>query len=371
MDRTLALQAWFRGNMGLLPSAHQQEAADRIRLNWRSPRLDLLTAGNDWHRRARDIYRSNHHSNARHLLQQEFKASLSTVSGPGGAYLVPPETLTRELEINLLYYGGIRQVAETMETTSGERMSWPTVDDTTNKGRRLGASAAIGTGGNPATTGANDPTFGKVYWDAYKYTSDAILVPFELLEDSAFQLPQVLGELLGIRLGRITNTEYTTGTGNSQPKGIVAAATAFSASSSTALLADDILGLYHSVDPAYRQQPGTGIMMNDQIILAARKLKDGIGQYLWQAGLQLNRPDMLIGEPVTINQDMDSTIASGKKTILYGKLDNYKIRRVKGLRLYRLEERYRDNDQDAFLAFIREDGNLLTAGTAPVKYLSH
>jgi hypothetical protein len=41
------------------------------------------------------------------------------------------------------------------------------------------------------------------------------------------------------------------------------------------------------------------------------------------------------------------------------------------MRMYRLEERYRDTDQDGFVAFIREDGNLLTAGTAPVKYLSH
>ena len=101
--------------------------------------------------------------------------------------------------------------------------------------------------------------------------------------------------------------------------------------------------------------------LESTLVILRSKLKDGIGQYLWQAGLQANQPDKLLGEPLTVNQDMDSTIASGKKTLLYGKLDQFKIRRVRGLRLYRLEERYRDNDQDAFLAFIREDANLLTA----------
>jgi hypothetical protein len=66
---------------------------------------------------------------------------------------------------------------------------------------------------------------------------------------------------------------------------------------------------------------------------------------------------------------MDSTVASGKKSLLFGQLSRYKIRSVGEMRMYRLEERYRDTDQDGFVAFIREDGNLLTAGTAPVKYL--
>jgi hypothetical protein len=50
-------------------------------------------------------------------------------------------------------------------------------------------------------------------------------------------------------------------------------------------------------------------------------------------------------------------------------LSKYYIRRVNEVRIYRLEERYRDNDQDGFVAFVREDGNLMDAGTAPVKYL--
>jgi HK97 family phage major capsid protein len=174
--------------------------------------------------------------------------------------------------------------------------------------------------------------------------------------------------MLGERLGRITNTKFTTGTGAATPKGIVTCATTFSAAT-TAIVADDLFGLQHAIDPAYRA--GASFMMHDSIILAVRKLKDGAGQYLWQSGLTLGVPDKILGWGVTINQDMDSTTTSGKKTVLGGQLSKYKIRTVGDVRMYRLEERYRDTDQDAFIAFTREDGNLLTAGTAPIKVLTH
>ena len=261
----------------------------------------------------------------------------------------------------MLAFGGVRQVAETIRTASGERMSWPTADDTSNTGAQLGESTSIGS--------SVDPSFGKVYWDAYKFSSKPVLVPYELIEDSAFDLPGLLGGMLGERLGRITNTKFTTGTGAATPKGIVTAATSFSAASATSIAWDDVLGLEHSIDPAYRS--GASFMMHDSILLACRKLKDGNGQYLWQSNINVGVPDSFSGKPLTINQDMDSTVASGKKTILYGQLSKYKIRSVGQMRMYRLEERYRDTDQDGFVAFIREDGNLLTAGTAPIKYLSH
>ena len=370
--RALAFQSWFLSRSSnakarrLLTDKHRQACA-LVGFEPHEKELAFASYGTDQIRDLQSRYRSVHPTR-RAAAVQDYRAALSPQIGPQGAYLVPPETLSRELEINLLYYGGVREVAETIVTESGERMSWPTVDDTTNKGRRLGPSAQIGTGGSPASTGASDPTFAKVYLDAYKYTSDAVLVPYELLQDSAFQLAKVLGQLLGIRLGRITNTEFTTGTGNSMPKGIVTCATSFSAASHTAIAFDDVLGLIHSVDPAYRQMK-CGFMMHDQIVLALRKLKNGIGDYIWQSNQQVGQPDRLEGYEFTVNQDMSSTIAQGNTTLLFGALEHQKIRRVRDIRMYHLEERYRDYDQDAFLCFLREDSNMLTAGTPPVKAL--
>ena len=73
--------------------------------------------------------------------------------------------------------------------------------------------------------------------------------------------------------------------------------------------------------------------------------------------------------PYFINQEMQSSLATGTKTLLFGQLSKYKVRMVNEIRMYQLVERHRENDQDAFLAFVRADGNLLSAGTVPVKHL--
>lgn len=363
--RTLALAAWCRRQYDQDLTDEQRDACRVTGLNPDKKELALSTFGtNDLQAVQRKFRRSVLNPFDMEQARDnclDFKATLSTGVGASGGYLIAPETLRTNLEVNMLAYGGMRQVAETIRTATGEPFSWPTADDTSNTGVQLGESTSIGS--------SVDPSFAKVLWSAYKFSSKAVLVPFELIQDSVFNLPALLGQMLGERLGRITNTKYTTGTGAATAKGIVTCATAFSAASATAITFDDIMGLEHSVDPAYRM--GAGYMAHDSIMLVIRKMKDGQGQPIWQSNWQSGMPDRLNNYPITLNQDMDSTVASGKKTLLFGQLSRYKIRSVGETRLYRLEERYRDTDQDGFIAFIREDGNLLTAGTAPVKYLSH
>lgn len=148
---------------------------------------------------------------------------------------------------------------------------------------------------------------------------------------------------------------------------VTAAALGKTAASATAIAADELFDLVHSVDPAYRK--GAGFMFHDNVLLTIRKLKDGNGQYLWTAGLQAGEADRILGYGYTVNQHMASAVASTAKTVIFGQLSKYKIRDVRGLRLRRLVERYAESDQEGFVAFYRADGNLLDSGVAPVKYL--
>ena len=359
--RALAIQAWVSG--GKRMTQRQTEACRTLGIRPDQGELVLSMYSTADIRNMRHIIRSNHPSVARGLLEN-FKATLSNVQGSSGGFLIPPESMIRELELNMLWFGGMRQAADQIRTTTGERMSWPTADDTGNKAVLLGQNTSIGS--------SVDPNFTKVYWDAYKFSSQPILVPYELLQDSAIDLVAALGQMLGERLGRGTNTYYTTGTGAGQPKGIVTASTVgVTTAANNAITADNVIDLYHSVDKAYRDN--FGYMMNDSILQAVRKLKDLNNQYLWVPsvvqGLQPGIPDLLFGAPYTINNDM-AAIAASAVVMLGGDLNHYKIRTVGETRFYRLQERYRDSDQDGFIAFIREDGNLLTAGTAPVKNMT-
>lgn len=295
----------------------------------------------------------------------EERAMSALVGSSGGFYV--GDTLLTQLEVNMLAYGSVMQVAGMLRTATGEPLSWPTVDYTTTVGSQVGESAV-------STTGVA-PSAGRVTWGAYKFTSNACLVPTELLEDSIFDVPTMVGQMLGEALGRILNQKFTTGSGAATPNGIVTAATAATlqstgaatTASATAITWDEITDLIHSIDPALR--PGSAFMFSDPVYQHIRKLKDGMGRPLWADGPNSTPPALLQGYPYYINQDMATSVAANNATMIFGRLEKYKVRQVNEVRLYRMTEAYRLYDQDAFLAFIRADGNLLTAGTAPIKKL--
>jgi len=303
-------------------------------------------------------------------------AALVTTSGSNeGGNLVSAETLRDMIEVNMLAFGGIRQVATTYVTSGGEPFVIPTMDDTGNTGRLLAESTAAddNAGGGSSGDGGPNPNFNKVTWNAYKYTSDTVLAPYELLQDEEFDLRSLLGSALGERLGRITAAQFATGTGSSQPSGIAYSPTAgVTAASQTDFTADEVIDLIHSIDPAYRNGPGVGFMMHDNVLAKVRKLKASTGEYLLdQRGLNGRLSSTILGYPVTVYQQMEGTLSGGGDVaMVFGDLSKYVIRRAGEMRMYVLEERYREKDQTGFVAFVREDGGLLDSGTTPVKSLT-
>jgi HK97 family phage major capsid protein len=357
----LASSAWFSHQLGHRLSPAQIDAAQRCGINPAGKYLDFDLVST---RQYRDLQRAARIGRADSW--QIGAANLNVAAG--AANVIEQSTLLRQLEINLLAFGGMRKVADTIRTATGETISWPTTDDTGNTGALLAEETTFGT--------SVAPTLSKTQWGAFKFSSHPVLVSAELLEDSVFNLPEIIGGMLGERLGRGTNPYYTTGTGGgTQPTGlIVGASLGVTAAAAAAITADELIDLQHSVDAAYRDRPGAGWMAKDATFAYLRKLKaSGSGEYLWMpggldAGIAGGMMNLLLGKPFTVNYDMAS-MATGNKTLAFGDLSAYKIRTVGQVRMYRLQERYRDTDQDAFVAFLREDGKLLNAGTNPVKYL--
>src|SRR5207253_3242363 len=120
-----------------------------------------------------------------------------------GGYLIPTG-FSGQLEESMKAYGGVENVADTFNTDTGNPLPWPTFDDTSNTGELLGINTAV----NP-----QDVAYGLVTFNAYKFSSKYVLVPVELMQDSAFDLDAHLASVLGTRLGRVHNTYQTTGTG--------------------------------------------------------------------------------------------------------------------------------------------------------------
>jgi len=284
---------------------------------------------------------------------------LSTITSTPYAGYTIPTGFRRQLEEAMLAYGPMPWAATVLRTGDGATMYMPTSNDTSNTGALLAESSQL--------TDTADPTFGRVTLESYMYTSKFVYISFQLLQDSAFPLDSYLAGALGERLGRIFNTQFTTGNGSDQPNGIVTASTlGVTTAGASAITADEIIDLYHSLEPSYR--PGASFMCADSTVKAIRKLKDGEGQYLWQPGLQAGIPDSLYGKPILTNTAM-ATITGSAKTMLFGDVKKYFARLVGDVAVVRDDSRRLDYLEATFLAFQRADGDLLDAGTYPIRHL--
>jgi HK97 family phage major capsid protein len=107
-------------------------------------------------------------------------------------------------------------------------------------------------------------------------------------------------------------------------------------------------------------------MMHDLVLAYARKLAVGNADAnpLWQASFRDGEPDRLLGYPVYVNNDMDSAITAAKKIMLFADFSKYKVRRVGGITLKRLNELYAANLVIGFISHLRLDGQLVATGAA-------
>lgn len=293
----------------------------------------------------------------------ELRAAQGVGSGAIGGFSVADEVM-QAIERSMLTFGGMRQASRILPTATGGDLPWPTVNDTAQTGELLAENTAAA---------QQDVTFAQIVLKAYKYSSKEVLVAQELLEDTSVPIEALIGELLGERIGRITNTHFTTGDNSSKPQGVITGASnGKTAASATAITIDEILDLFHSVDPAYRVGPKVAWMFKDSTFAAIRKLTkaDWAGSNpVWQPGLRAGEPDLILGKPYFINQDM-AAIATTTKSVLFGDFSKYLIRDVASFRLKRLVERYGEKDQVSFVAFSRHDGRVLDAGTDPLKFIT-
>jgi HK97 family phage major capsid protein len=357
-DLRLALGHWAleRSKPSLVTDEHRA-ASRRLRVHPGDNEF-IIPLGADTSRfsRAQDIYRTKRQD----IAHREVRA-LSTQSGQDGGFTIAP-IFNAGIESALLYFGPMIQIATPIRTSTAADYPMMTDNETSKTGSYVGENTAI--------TTTEKVTINQVVFHAYKATTNAILVPYELLRDTAIDLRSYLSGKLGERLGRFINTEATTG--SVKCKGIVtAASTGVSAASATAITYDDVLGLIHSVDKAYRDMPGAGVMCHDNIVLALRKLKSGTGEYLWTDGTQAGQPDRIAGKPLFVNNDMASSMSSSAVSVLFGDLSKYHIRTVGEIRLTMTDQLYWASDQTGFAAYMYFDGNIVDAGTHPIKKLTH
>ncbi|WP_261270363.1 phage major capsid protein [Sphingomonas sp. LC-1] len=194
--------------------------------------------------------------------------------------------------------------------------------------RNVGSGWVGETASRPATTtpqiGVLDFTPGELYANP--------AITQQLLDDAAVDLEKWLGSEVDTEFARQEGIGFTSGDGVNKPYGVLTyvegAANAArhpygaikvkNSGAAAALTGDGILDLMYDLPSQYAAN--AKFHMNRLSMGAARKLKDGQGNYLWQPSYASGQPQTLAGAPIVEHPDFP-LIAAGNIAALYGDME--------------------------------------------------
>jgi HK97 family phage major capsid protein len=286
--------------------------------------------------------------------------TLSKLTAAAGANTVPISFYNRLIEHMIEVSGVLMANPTLLRTASGEQIQIPkTTAHSTPSGAPIAEAAALASG---------DPTFGQVPLDAYKY-GILLQVSHELLNDTGVDLAGYLARQAGRAIGNWFGTHLVTGTGTSQPNGVVTAATVGvtgGAGVVGAFTADNLIDLFYSVIAPYRNSSSCAWMMKDSSVAGLRKIKDSTNQYIWQPGLTADAPDTVLGKRLYTDPNVAATALSAK-SVVFGDFSTYFVRMVETLRFERSDDYAFNTDLVSYRAVLRGDGDQVdTSGAIKV-----
>jgi HK97 family phage major capsid protein len=238
--------------------------------------------------------------------------SLVVANDVGAGYLAPPQ-FSAEMIRNLVLFSPVRAAAS-VGATGSPSVILP---------KRTSITNATWEGEIEASS-ESEPAFGQIEIPNFgmKTFTD---ISVQLLEDSAQSVDGELSIAFGQDFGQKEGAAFLNGTGVKQPRGIMVCPdiNTFPNGDNETVKSDALIDMQYSLAPFYRANAAW--MMNGTTIAAIRKLKNSIGDYLWQEALSAGQPPTLLGRPVIEAIDMPD-IDANSFPILFGNFNlGYRI----------------------------------------------
>ena len=308
---------------------------------------------------ATDEYGKAFWANMRGDVSLDVRNALSVGTDANGGYTVPDEfhrQLIEALEENNIFRG----IANVIRTNSGTR----TIPIAADNGKASWVEE-----GNAITE--SDLTFSVQTLSAYKLSS-LVKVSNELLNDSAFDIGAHIAKRFGVRFGNAEEDAFINGKGvssnpattPSEPTGILTtlATPSVKTDNSAAISFDDVYKLYYALKSPYRKK--AKFLCNETALLQLMLLKDKNDQYLWKPGIEIGKPDTILGHEILTSTYMPAIEGNadndaGKKVLLFGDFSYYWIADRTNRTMKRLNELYAVTDQVGFIGTQRVDGKLI------------
>lgn len=261
----------------------------------------------------------------RKMLDLQRKATLEfkdvTIgSGSGGGFGVP-EVISREIEKHELKFSPVRSLVKVVRAGSSDYKELLSINSATSG---WVGEAGTRTATNTPTLREIAPTFGELY--AYPQASEWSL------DDVFFDVESWISESVAEQFAVAEATAVLTGDGSSKPTGMLnSAPTAVSDAAASraaavyefvpnvdaglALLPDSLLTAQYTLNSMYRANAVWA--MNSNTAGAIRKMKDSQNQYLWQPSMIAGQPDLLLGKPISVWEQM-ADIGANAHPVAFG-----------------------------------------------------
>lgn len=270
-----------------------------------------------------------------------------------GGFIVAPEQMSMKLIKAIDNQVIMRPLCSVETVTTADSLGITSLD---NNPADPAWTKEIGTGNEDSTM-----SFGKR--DLHPHPLAKLLkVSEKLLRVSSRNVEDIVIERLGYKFGVTEENCFLNGTGANQPLGVFTASAngistgrdVSTANLATQITADGLINCLYNCKEGYMRK-GVWIFHRDAI-KQIRKLKDGNGQYVWQAGLSADRPAIILDRPYYMSEYAPSTFTASQYVGIFGDFSFYQIADALTFRVQRLVELYAATNQVGFIGRLECDG---------------
>lgn len=253
----------------------------------------------------------------------EVRASMSVGSDPDGGYTVSP-VMGTAIQRTLFDASPLARLARRVSIGAGDAFEEPwDVSD-------IGAEWVGETQARPSLDGTKLKMLSYPVMEIYTNQ----VVTQRLLDDSSFDLGSWIETKISDKFARTEAAAFVHGDGVLKPRGLLTYPTAatpdatrpfgtiehVNTGASAAFPAapdgvDKLVDLVYALRSPYR--PNARFLMNRKTAGLIRKLKDGEGRFIWQAGGAAGQPDTLLGFPIELDEEFPD-IAANSLSIAFG-----------------------------------------------------
>lgn len=219
------------------------------------------------------------------------------------------------------------------------------------------------------TPNTTPPTVSGVQLGGFKYMA-SLPITMELEEDMYEPTQKLMSDAYQIAFARGIGVDLAIGDGTTGPQGIVNTPTVFTTASNSAIVLDDIEGVYFKVNRFHRASPKCGWVMSDNVYQMVRKAHDTVGNPLLKV---IHDKEVLMGKPVYVSPSLPNynpslgTQANGSFCV-FGNLAHLFVR-VSKLVVKRNTQAagYIENGKVLYTGIMRADAKVFdpTAGSVP------